>query len=66
FKQVIENYTNIVKFDDNIFDNNIESIKNKDEEFDTNYISDTKDLDDLLQYDNKNLEIKNILDFNII
>ncbi|CAG8451571.1 14877_t:CDS:1, partial [Cetraspora pellucida] len=59
FEQVIKNYVNMVKFDDNMF-NNI-----KDEAFNNDYISNTENLNDLLQFNSKNLDIKTMFDFNI-
>ncbi|CAG8821969.1 8389_t:CDS:1, partial [Racocetra fulgida] len=35
------------------------------EELDADYISDTENLDDLLQFDNENLNIKEMLDLNV-
>ncbi|CAG8474889.1 1832_t:CDS:1, partial [Scutellospora calospora] len=50
----MENYTNMVEFDNDMFiDDGEES-----EEADADYISDTKNLDDLLQYNDKDLEIE--------
>ncbi|CAG8566338.1 23091_t:CDS:2 [Cetraspora pellucida] len=56
FKQVIENYVNMIEFDD-VF-NYIE-----DKTLNNNYIFDTEDLDNLLQFDSENLDIKEMLDF---
>ncbi|CAG8545742.1 4407_t:CDS:2 [Dentiscutata heterogama] len=59
FERVMENYANMVEFDDDMFNNNIE-----DEELDADYISDTENLDDLLQFDSENLKIEEMLDFS--
>ncbi|CAG8690464.1 2391_t:CDS:1, partial [Cetraspora pellucida] len=60
FEQVIENYASIVEFDDDMFNENIE-----DEDLNANYISDTKNLNNLLQFDNENLSINEMLDLNV-
>ncbi|CAG8465990.1 7040_t:CDS:2 [Racocetra persica] len=62
FEQVMENYANTVEFDDDMFSDNF---KSEHEEFDTDYVSDTEELADLLQFDNENLDIENMLDFNV-
>ncbi|CAG8767525.1 25043_t:CDS:1, partial [Cetraspora pellucida] len=60
FEWVIENYANMVEFDNDMFNDNTED----EEELDANYISDTENLDDLLQFDSKTLEIEEMLVFN--
>lgn len=61
FEQIMENYANMVEFDDDMFDDNIE----ESEEADADYISDSEDLVDLLQCSNTDLEIEEMLDFKI-
>ncbi|CAG8639212.1 974_t:CDS:1, partial [Scutellospora calospora] len=57
FEQVIKNYTNIVEFNNNIFNN--ESKKT-----DADYVSNIENLDNLLQFNKEDLDIKKILDLN--
>ncbi|RIB15452.1 hypothetical protein C2G38_2247618 [Gigaspora rosea] len=47
FEQIMKRYANTVEFDDDLFNDSIES---EEEEFDAGYISDTENLDDLLQF----------------
>ncbi|CAG8831314.1 35336_t:CDS:1, partial [Racocetra persica] len=56
FEQIMENYSNSIEYDDDMFIN---------EELDMDYISDEDDLDKLRQYDCENLEVKEMIDFNI-
>ncbi|CAG8539234.1 469_t:CDS:1, partial [Cetraspora pellucida] len=51
----------MLEFNDDMFSDNFEE---KHEKLDAKYVSDTKELTDLLQFDSKNLDIKNMLDFN--
>ncbi|CAG8780163.1 16057_t:CDS:2, partial [Cetraspora pellucida] len=55
FKQIIENYSNLIEYDDDVFNINIK-------EFDKKYISDENNLDKL---DNNTIEAKDELDYNI-
>ncbi|CAG8595994.1 24792_t:CDS:2 [Cetraspora pellucida] len=56
----MENYANMVEFDNDMFiDDREES-----EETDVDYISDTENLDDLLQYNDRDLEIEKMFNFN--
>ncbi|CAG8633003.1 6856_t:CDS:1, partial [Scutellospora calospora] len=61
FENVIENYANMVKFDDDIFIYDRE----ESEEADTDYISNTENLNNLLQYNDRDLEIEEMFNFNI-
>ncbi|CAG8724928.1 12206_t:CDS:1, partial [Racocetra persica] len=58
FEQVMENYSNSIEYDDDMFNTNIE-------ELDEDYISDEDNLDEIRQLDCENLEIKEIIDFNL-
>ncbi|CAG8846315.1 40695_t:CDS:2, partial [Gigaspora margarita] len=60
FEQIMESYANTVEFDDDMFNDSIEI----EEEIDADYVSDTENLDDLLQLSEENLDIEEILDFN--
>lgn len=51
----MENYSNLVEYDDDMFTS---------EEFDEDYISDEDNLDEIRQFDCENLEIGEIIDFN--
>ncbi|CAG8825645.1 25598_t:CDS:2, partial [Racocetra persica] len=55
FEQIMENYSNLVEYDDDMFTS---------EEFDEDYISDEDNLDEIRQFDCENLEIGEIIDFN--
>ncbi|CAG8810524.1 15564_t:CDS:2 [Cetraspora pellucida] len=56
FEQIIESYSNLIEYDDDMFNNNLE-------ELDKDYVSDEDDLDEIRQFDCKNLEINKIIDF---
>ncbi|CAG8627157.1 16872_t:CDS:1, partial [Cetraspora pellucida] len=58
FEQIIKGYSNSIKYDDDMFNNNIE-------ELDKIYISDEDNLDEIRQFDCKNLEVNEIIFFNI-
>ncbi|CAG8686533.1 8734_t:CDS:1, partial [Scutellospora calospora] len=48
-EQIIENYSNSIEYDNDMFNNNIE-------EFNADYISDDDNLDKMIQFDCENLE----------
>ncbi|CAG8833522.1 29828_t:CDS:1, partial [Gigaspora margarita] len=58
FEEIIENYSNSIEYNDDMFNENIE-------EFDTNYVSDNDNLDKIIQHDCENLEINKMIDLNI-
>ncbi|CAG8772733.1 5911_t:CDS:1, partial [Dentiscutata heterogama] len=55
FEQIMKDYSDLVKYDDDIFTS---------EEFDKDYISDEDNLDEIRQFDCENLEISEIINFN--
>ncbi|CAG8815652.1 22806_t:CDS:1, partial [Cetraspora pellucida] len=54
----MKNYSNLIEYDDDIFNNNSE-------EFDKDYISNEDNLNEIKQFDCENLEVTEIIDFNI-
>ncbi|CAG8666442.1 3064_t:CDS:1, partial [Dentiscutata heterogama] len=58
FEQMIENYSNSIEYDNDMFNDNIE-------DFDANYISDNDNLDEIIQFNCENLEVKEMIDLNI-
>ncbi|CAG8787559.1 23158_t:CDS:1 [Cetraspora pellucida] len=58
FEQVMENYSNLIEYEDDMFNDNIE-------EYNGDYISDEDDLDEIIQLDCENLDANEIIDFNI-
>ncbi|CAG8510597.1 10590_t:CDS:1 [Scutellospora calospora] len=57
-EQIMENYSNSIEYDDDMFNNNTE-------EFDADYISDDDNLDKMIQFDCENLEVEEMIDLNI-